>query len=327
MNEQPYEHCSICDSLTGKAGAGEDSIFWLDGAIGPLCEDCSHALRDEVLEDEGLTDHAATIRRLEAEAERLNAELATGKYREGTVCGYCSHSGVLLLAEVEALRAVTDDRDAELGHKLSVIAHDGVRKNGQMRHDIGLLLMTAVRKATEAEGMMEVDDAILEARGPHKFCTLQDAAMVLADEVERLQAELDDAATQCGAAEREVKGMYMKTKREAEVAGRRLKKQMDKFTPERIAILRSDLRSGIVDLKEFAATAVVIELEMLDEIEQLQAIVAKLPNMARGAEPKHGWGTRTVINDAWADGFRTAAVEISDAIREAAEAAEAKGGE
>ena len=56
-----------------------------------------------------------------------------------------------LVTEVERLQVVIDDRDAELGHKLSVIAHDGVRKNGQMRHDIGLLLMTAVREATEAE--------------------------------------------------------------------------------------------------------------------------------------------------------------------------------
>ncbi len=54
------------------------------------------------------------------------------------------------LAEVEALGTVIDDRDAELAHRLSVIAHDGVRENGQMRHDIGLLLMTVVRKAAAA---------------------------------------------------------------------------------------------------------------------------------------------------------------------------------
>jgi len=58
---QPEERCSICDALTGKAGAGDGSIYWLDGAIGPLCEECSHTLRDEVIEDEGLADQAATM--------------------------------------------------------------------------------------------------------------------------------------------------------------------------------------------------------------------------------------------------------------------------
>jgi hypothetical protein len=36
--------------------------------------------------------------------------------------------------------------------------------------------------------------------------------------------------------------------------------------------------------------------------------------LARGHEPANGWGTRTTINDVWADGFRTACVEISDAL-------------
>ena len=41
---------------------------------------------------------------------------------------------------------------------------------------------------------------------------------------------------------------------------------------------------------------------------------AALADLARAHEPANGWGTRSTINDAWADGFRTACVEISDAI-------------
>lgn len=38
-----YEHCSECDALTGRAGAGDGSIYieYSDGfLIGPLCDDC-----------------------------------------------------------------------------------------------------------------------------------------------------------------------------------------------------------------------------------------------------------------------------------------------
>ncbi len=45
-----------------------------------------------------------------AEVERLNLELAQGKFREGAVCGYCSHSGTLMLAEIERLRAIVDQQ-------------------------------------------------------------------------------------------------------------------------------------------------------------------------------------------------------------------------
>ena len=51
--QPPEEHCSVCDDPTGRAGAGEDSIYWLDGEIGPLCESCSHQLQLEVLDDMG----------------------------------------------------------------------------------------------------------------------------------------------------------------------------------------------------------------------------------------------------------------------------------
>ncbi len=44
-----------------------------------------------------------------AEVERLNLELAQGKFREGAVCGYCSHSGSLMLAEVERLKQTANN--------------------------------------------------------------------------------------------------------------------------------------------------------------------------------------------------------------------------
>ena len=42
----------------------------------------------------------------QAEIERLNAELATGKFREGAVCGYCSDSGSIALAEIDRLEVL-----------------------------------------------------------------------------------------------------------------------------------------------------------------------------------------------------------------------------
>lgn len=51
MADQRLEYCSACGEPTGNAGAGDGSIFWLDGAIGPLCPECNSVLRDEVLDD------------------------------------------------------------------------------------------------------------------------------------------------------------------------------------------------------------------------------------------------------------------------------------
>lgn len=47
---------------------------------------------------------------------------------------------------------------------------------------------------------------------------------------------------------------------------------------------------------------------------RLREALTNASSLARAAEPVNGWGTRTLINDAWADGFRTACVEISDAL-------------
>ncbi len=66
MSDRPEEHCWNCDALTGKAGAGEDSIFWLDGQLGPLCDECNDRLRDEVFDNAGLsaevTNHITRLR-------------------------------------------------------------------------------------------------------------------------------------------------------------------------------------------------------------------------------------------------------------------------
>jgi len=56
MSERPMERCFACDSFTGRAGMGDGSIYWLDGAIGPLCEECNDSLRTEVMEDIGDTE-------------------------------------------------------------------------------------------------------------------------------------------------------------------------------------------------------------------------------------------------------------------------------
>lgn len=37
-----YEYCMLCDEPTGRAGAGEDSIYVMD--YGPLCESCYGSL-------------------------------------------------------------------------------------------------------------------------------------------------------------------------------------------------------------------------------------------------------------------------------------------
>ena len=52
--ELSYEECEICNDHTGRAGRNEDSIFFLDGMIGPLCEECLEQLRREIMDGMGL---------------------------------------------------------------------------------------------------------------------------------------------------------------------------------------------------------------------------------------------------------------------------------
>ncbi|MFW6369094.1 MAG: hypothetical protein ACOC0J_00750 [Myxococcota bacterium] len=45
------ELCSVCDEPTGRAGAGEDSLYTEDGA-GPFCESCWEEVADRGSADE-----------------------------------------------------------------------------------------------------------------------------------------------------------------------------------------------------------------------------------------------------------------------------------
>ena len=40
------ELCSECEEPTGRAGAGEDSLYSDDGETGPFCEGCFELRRD-----------------------------------------------------------------------------------------------------------------------------------------------------------------------------------------------------------------------------------------------------------------------------------------
>lgn len=50
---RPEEMCFVCDRPTGKAGPGDGSIYF--AGSGPWCPDCAELLRQEVLEDMGLS--------------------------------------------------------------------------------------------------------------------------------------------------------------------------------------------------------------------------------------------------------------------------------
>ena len=47
METLAYEECCICDSETGRAGIGEDSLYTNDD--GPFCEDCYDQLMKMVI--------------------------------------------------------------------------------------------------------------------------------------------------------------------------------------------------------------------------------------------------------------------------------------
>jgi len=46
------ERCCLCGDLTGRAGVADDSIYLLDGDLGPLCEDCVERLRQHFKDEE-----------------------------------------------------------------------------------------------------------------------------------------------------------------------------------------------------------------------------------------------------------------------------------
>lgn len=57
------------------------------------------------------------------------------------------------------------------------------------------------------------------------------------------------------------------------------------------------------------------------ERDRLRAALEGIAPMCKGKEPDHGWGTRTRVNDIWADGYRTACMELAAAVERVARAA------
>lgn len=43
---RPFEYCCLCDQQTGKAGAGDGSLYREDGE-GPYCDQCWNGWRDD----------------------------------------------------------------------------------------------------------------------------------------------------------------------------------------------------------------------------------------------------------------------------------------
>lgn len=89
---QSYEICIACGNHTGKAGAGEDSIYVGDNCgLGPLCEECY----DDVLESVTRDFKDQRVGELEAEVERLGV-LVVEAYREALIeCGRGQHADSL----------------------------------------------------------------------------------------------------------------------------------------------------------------------------------------------------------------------------------------
>ena len=88
------EHCCVCDDPTGHAGAGDGSIYLIDGALGPLCDECYHTICEECSGEAVPREAVAEIERLrqrvadlEAENERLRQ---TSTHNPGKHAGDCT---------------------------------------------------------------------------------------------------------------------------------------------------------------------------------------------------------------------------------------------
>ena len=66
------EICAACGCTTGHAGYGEDSIGYVDGTIGPLCNDCNRRLICEIEVDSGLHAEIERLRRAVRVAGQLS---------------------------------------------------------------------------------------------------------------------------------------------------------------------------------------------------------------------------------------------------------------
>ena len=79
MGDRPLEYCTECSSATGRAGRGEDSIYYLDN-LGPFCEDCHDQLGAEVVDNLGLDDLRTQL------AEALAKSNRALMFLRGTMC-------------------------------------------------------------------------------------------------------------------------------------------------------------------------------------------------------------------------------------------------
>lgn len=75
MTNSRYEVCCSCGELTGRAGAGEDSLYLQD--VGPFCEDCYEVCTTYA----GIANAQLRqrITELEAEVERLKGANAAAR--------------------------------------------------------------------------------------------------------------------------------------------------------------------------------------------------------------------------------------------------------
>jgi hypothetical protein len=90
-----FELCFVCGAETGRAGAGDDSIYVGENVIGPWCEDCYDSVRREIMEEAALlADAPAPV----ADAERALAKLGAAVIRD-----HLSPTGGFTHARFEAL--------------------------------------------------------------------------------------------------------------------------------------------------------------------------------------------------------------------------------
>lgn len=104
MTESKYEVCCSCGELTGRAGAGEDSLYLQE--VGPFCEDCYEVCTSYA----GIADAQLRqrITELQAEVERIKAQQhdAFGAYQQlAEKLATAMHQNMALEAEVERLKA------------------------------------------------------------------------------------------------------------------------------------------------------------------------------------------------------------------------------
>src|SRR5690554_4336709 len=77
---ESYEHCMECDSLTGRAGRAEDSLY--HGYIGPFCEDCFEDWPDEQVAQIAALRQQLTATQAENEALRVANAVLTDRVEE-----------------------------------------------------------------------------------------------------------------------------------------------------------------------------------------------------------------------------------------------------